>query len=34
LRFIDFWVFGLLDENSNGILTSQDFFQFLQRFYV
>lgn len=32
LRFIYFWVFSLLDENANGILTGQDFFEFLQRF--
>jgi Ca2+-binding EF-hand superfamily protein len=32
LKFIYFWVFGLFDENSNGILQSQDLFRFLQKF--
>ena len=27
-----FWVFILLDENGNGVLTNQDFFRFMQTF--
>lgn len=34
MKFIYFWVFGLFDENGNGILQSQDLFRFLQKFGV
>jgi hypothetical protein len=32
LRFIYFWMFIILDDNTNGVLTSQELFQFLQKF--
>jgi hypothetical protein len=32
LKFIYFWVFSILDDVNNGILTSQDLFQFVQKF--
>ena len=32
LKFIYFWVFSILDENNNGVITAPDLFQFIQRF--
>ena len=32
LRFVYFWVFILLDDNGNGVLTNQDLFRVLQTF--
>lgn len=32
LKFIYFWVFVLLDENGNGVLTHQDFFKVIGNF--
>jgi hypothetical protein len=34
MKFIYFWVFGLFDDNGNGILQSQDLFKFIQKFKV
>ena len=32
LRFVYFWVFVLLDDNGNGVLTNQDLFRVVQTF--
>ena len=32
LKFIYFWLFVLLDDNGNGVLTYQDFFRVLEKF--